>query len=135
MYVETRVLYPYSDVALITKESRFSTIVIVAKIMGRVIIFDALSSITGKTIITYVSRELDKTKLEKKFYQMIGKMVTKDVASKYFLTDYENHPIPHLSNGEGAEELTPIEIDELEKQVEVVRFNATVEEAIHQLVK
>ena len=27
------------------------------------------------------------------------------------------------------------EIDELEKQVEVVRFNATVEEAIHQLVK
>ena len=135
MFVTTEVIYPYSDVCLITKKSSLSTVVIVAKIMSRVVVFDAMSSIVGKTIITYVSDELDKNKLEKKFLQMIGKMVTKSVADKYFLTDYETHPIQHMSNGEGAENMTVDEIKKLEEQVEVVRFNETVEEAIHQLVK
>lgn len=135
MFVETSVITPFSDVVIITKRARFSTVVIVAKVMGRVIVFDALSSIMDKSIITYVGKELDKDKLDKKFDQMVGRLTMKGAADKYFLTDYENHPIPHLSNGEGAEDMTPLEIDTLEEKVEQIRNNTTVVEAIQQLVK
>lgn len=135
-YLETRIAFPFSDVVLMTKITRFSTVIAIAMIDGRVVIFDAVSPTTsGKAIITYVSEELDKDKLEKKFNQVIGKMARKNPADKYFLTDFENHPIPHLSNGEGAEELNPIEIEELERKVDIIVNKQLFDDALRQLLR
>ena len=131
----TQSFYPFSDVCIITKKSKYSTVVIVAKLMNRVVVFDALTSIVNETVITYVGRELDKYDLHKKFLEIIGRMITKDVGNKYFLADYENLPIDHLSNGPGAKDLNPLEIKKLEECVRAVRFNDTVENAINELIK
>lgn len=128
---------PFNDVCVMAKKSKLSKVIVITKMMGRVVIFDAISSLIDEnnTTILYVSKELDQHQLDKKFIKMIGKMVTKDVGDKYFLADYENPPIIHLSNGEGASDLTPREIDELQKLVKKVRFNKEVDETILSLTK
>ena len=128
---------PFNDVCVMAKKSKLSKVIVITKMMGRVVIFDAISSLIDEnnTTILYVSKELDQHQLDKKFIKMIGKMVTKDVGDKYFLADYENPPIIHLSNGEGASDLTPREIDEVQKLVKKVRFNKEVDETILSLTK
>jgi 2-succinyl-5-enolpyruvyl-6-hydroxy-3-cyclohexene-1-carboxylate synthase len=128
---------PFNDVCVMAKKSKLSKVIVITKMMGRVVIFDAISSLIDEnnTTILYVSKELDQHQLDKKFIKMIGKMVTKDVGDKYFLADYENPTIIHLSNGEGASDLTPREIEELQKLVKKVRFNKEVDETILSLTK
>ena len=128
---------PFNDVCVMAKKSKLSKVIVITKMMGRVVIFDAISSLIDEnnTTILYVSKELDQHQLDKKFIKMIGKMLTKDVGDKYFLADYENPPIIHLSNGEGASDLTPREIEELQKLVKKVRFNKEVDETILSLTK
>ena len=136
MAIVTQCIYPFSDVCLITKNSKYSTVVAVTKMLGRVVIFDALSGITyGKTYILYVSKELDKAALDKKFIAMIGKMVVDDVGSKYFLADRESFPFDHCSNGSGAKDLTATEIKQIEEKVDIILTNNSVDEAITELLK
>lgn len=131
----TKSIYPYKSICVITKKHPLSTAVIVAKIMDRVVIFDALSErIIGKNIITYVGRSLGEKELQSKFIHVIGKLITKDVYSKYFFCGQDEIPIPHLSNGEGIKELTKIEIDQIERIVDEIRSNEVVQEAINKIL-
>ncbi len=136
MAIVTRCVYPFSDVCLVVKDNKYSTVVAVTKMLGRVVIFDALSGITyGKTYILYVSKELDEASLDKKFIAMIGKMVVKDVGSKYFLADRESFPYDHFSNGSGAKDLTTTEISKIKEKVDIILTNNSVDEAITELLK
>ena len=131
----TQSYFPCSNACIITKKHNLSTVIVVAKVMNRVVIFDALSGIVDKSIIIYVSKELDSHNLQKKFFELIGKMTTKDVSNKYFTADYDNLSDKHLSRGHGSKDMNPLDLKKLEKQVAALRFSEAVDNAINELIK